>query len=34
MLVFAFIDENVTTDFIPDDVKQRAAYGSPDQIAE
>ncbi|BBY67078.1 LLM class F420-dependent oxidoreductase [Mycolicibacterium helvum] len=34
MLVFAIIDENVTADFIPDDVKQRAAYGSPDQIAE
>ncbi|NTY60582.1 TIGR03560 family F420-dependent LLM class oxidoreductase [Mycolicibacterium sphagni] len=34
MLVFAIIDENVTEDFIPDDVKQRAAYGSPEQIAE
>ncbi|BBY60783.1 LLM class F420-dependent oxidoreductase [Mycolicibacterium sarraceniae] len=34
MLVFAIIDENVTEDFIPADVKQRAVYGSPEQITE
>jgi F420-dependent oxidoreductase-like protein len=34
MLVFAIIDENVTADFIPDDVKQRAVYGSAEQVAE
>ncbi|TDO12313.1 F420-dependent oxidoreductase-like protein [Mycobacterium sp. BK086] len=34
MLVFGIIDENVTEDFIPADVKQRAVYGSAEQIAE
>ncbi|KUI43622.1 LLM class F420-dependent oxidoreductase [Mycobacterium sp. IS-1590] len=34
MLVVAIIDENVTGDVIPDDYKQQAVFGSPDQIAE
>ena len=34
MLVIAMIDENVTADFIPDNVKQQAVFGSPEQIAE
>lgn len=34
MLVFATIDENVTADMIPDEVKQQVVFGSPDQIAE
>jgi len=34
MLVFAIIDENVTADFIPEDVKQQAVFGSPEQVAE
>jgi F420-dependent oxidoreductase-like protein len=34
MLVFAIIDENVTADFIPADLKQRVVYGGPEQIAE
>jgi F420-dependent oxidoreductase-like protein len=34
MLVIAIIDENVTADAIPDDFKQQAAFGSPEQVAE
>ncbi|BBX08137.1 LLM class F420-dependent oxidoreductase [Mycolicibacterium aichiense] len=34
MLVFALIDENITEDFIPADVKQRAVWGGPEQIAD
>ncbi|MCV7213999.1 LLM class F420-dependent oxidoreductase [Mycobacterium crocinum] len=34
MLVFGLIDDNITEDFIPDDVRQRAVWGSPDQIAD
>ena len=28
------IDENVTADMIPDDFKQQAAFGSPEQVAD
>ncbi len=34
VLAVAIIDENVTADVIPDDFKQQAVYGSPEQIAE
>ncbi len=34
MLVVAIIDENVTADVIPDDFKQQAVFGSPEQVAE
>jgi F420-dependent oxidoreductase-like protein len=34
MLVIAVIDENVTPDRLPDDVKQQAVAGSPDQVAD
>lgn len=34
MLVVAIIDENVSGDVIPDDFKQRAVWGSPEQVAE
>lgn len=34
MLVIAIIGENVTGDLIPDDFKQRAVYGSPEQVVE
>ncbi|MGV0645402.1 LLM class F420-dependent oxidoreductase [Mycolicibacterium sp. XJ2546] len=34
MLVVAIIDENVTGDVIPDDYKQQAVYGSPEQVVE
>jgi F420-dependent oxidoreductase-like protein len=34
MLVIAIIDENVTPDLIPDDFKQQAVVGGPDQVAE
>ncbi|TGB36401.1 LLM class F420-dependent oxidoreductase [Mycolicibacterium peregrinum] len=34
MLVFAMIDENITADMIPDEVKQQVVFGSPDQIVE
>ena len=34
MLVFAIIDENVTADFIPDNFKQQAVFGSAEQVAE
>ncbi|OYN79258.1 LLM class F420-dependent oxidoreductase [Mycolicibacterium sphagni] len=34
VLAIALIDENVTPDMIPDDFKQQAVFGSPDQIAD
>ena len=34
MLVIAVIDENVTPDLIPDDFKQQAVVGGPEQVAE
>ena len=34
MLVVAIIDENVTGDVIPDDFKQQAVFGSPEQVAD
>ena len=34
MLVMALVDENVTEDLIPDDFKQSAVFGGPDQVAE
>ncbi|AKK29178.1 LLM class F420-dependent oxidoreductase [Mycobacterium sp. EPa45] len=34
VLAIALIDENVTADMIPDDFKQQAVFGSPEQIAE
>ncbi|MGX9792025.1 LLM class F420-dependent oxidoreductase [Mycobacterium sp. MMS18-G62] len=34
MLVIAVIDENVTPDLIPDDFKQQAVVGGPDQVAD
>ena len=34
MLVIALIDENVTADVIPDDFKQQAVFGSPEQVAD
>jgi F420-dependent oxidoreductase-like protein len=34
MLAIAIIDENVTADFIPDDFKQQAVFGSAEQVAE
>ena len=34
MLVIAILDENVTADLIPDDFKQRAVVGSPEQVAD
>ncbi len=34
MLVFTMIDENITADMIPDEVKQQVVFGSPDQVAE
>jgi alkanesulfonate monooxygenase SsuD/methylene tetrahydromethanopterin reductase-like flavin-dependent oxidoreductase (luciferase family) len=33
-LVMALIDENVTADLIPDDFKQQAVFGSPEQVTE
>jgi F420-dependent oxidoreductase-like protein len=33
-LVIAIIDENVTADLIPDDFKQQAVFGSPEQVAD
>ncbi|MGO4446716.1 LLM class F420-dependent oxidoreductase [Mycobacterium sp. 2YAF39] len=33
-LIFTILDENVTPDFIPDNVKQQAVYGSPEQVTE
>jgi F420-dependent oxidoreductase-like protein len=34
MLIIALIDENVTADMIPEDFRQQAAFGSPDQVVE
>jgi F420-dependent oxidoreductase-like protein len=34
MLVIAVIDENVTSDLIPDDFKQQAVVGSAEQVAD
>lgn len=34
MLVFTMIDEKITADMIPDEVKQQVVFGSPDQIVE
>jgi alkanesulfonate monooxygenase SsuD/methylene tetrahydromethanopterin reductase-like flavin-dependent oxidoreductase (luciferase family) len=34
MLVIAVIDENVSVDLIPDDFKQSAVVGGPEQIAD
>jgi F420-dependent oxidoreductase-like protein len=34
MLVIAMIDENMSADLIPDDFKQQAVVGSPEQVAE
>jgi F420-dependent oxidoreductase-like protein len=33
-LIFTILDENVTPDFIPDNVKQQAVYGSAEQVTE
>ncbi len=33
-LVIAIIDENVTADLIPDDVKQQAVFGAPEQVVD
>ncbi len=34
MLVVAIIDENVTADVIPEDFRQQAVFGSPEQVAD
>jgi len=34
MLVIAILDENITPDLIPDDFKQRAVVGNPEQVAD
>jgi F420-dependent oxidoreductase-like protein len=34
MLVIAMIDENVTADLIPEDFRQQAVFGSPEQVAD
>lgn len=34
MLVVAIIDENVTADVIPEDFRQQAVFGSPDQVVD
>ena len=34
MLVVAIIDENVTADVIPEDFRQQAVFGSPEQIVD
>lgn len=34
VLAIAIIDENVTPDFIPEEFRQQAVYGSPEQIAD
>jgi F420-dependent oxidoreductase-like protein len=34
MLVVAIIDENVTADAIPEEFRQQAAFGSPEQVAD
>jgi F420-dependent oxidoreductase-like protein len=33
-LVFTVVDENITLDMIPDNVRQQAAVGGPEQVAE
>ncbi|OMB99764.1 LLM class F420-dependent oxidoreductase [Mycobacterium sp. NS-7484] len=34
MLVFTMIDDNITADMIPDEVKQQVVFGSAEQVAE
>jgi F420-dependent oxidoreductase-like protein len=34
MLVTAMVDENVTADVIPEEMKQRLVFGGPEQVAE
>ncbi|WP_319452384.1 MULTISPECIES: LLM class F420-dependent oxidoreductase [unclassified Mycobacterium] len=34
VLAIAIIDENVTADFIPEDFRQQAVFGSPEQVAD
>lgn len=34
MLIFTIVDENVTEDFIPENVRQQAVFGGPHQIAD
>lgn len=34
MLVFTMIDDNVTADMIPDEVRQQVVFGSAEQVAE
>ena len=34
MLVVAIIDENVSADVIPEDFRQQAVFGSPEQIVD
>jgi F420-dependent oxidoreductase-like protein len=34
MLVIAILDENVTPDLVPDDFKQQAVVGGPEQVAD
>lgn len=34
MLVVAIIDPNITADVIPEDFRQQAVFGSPEQIAD
>lgn len=34
MLLVAILDENVTPDLIPDDFKQQAVFGGPEQVAD
>jgi F420-dependent oxidoreductase-like protein len=34
MLLIALIDENVTADVIPDDFKQQAVFGGPEQVVD
>lgn len=34
MLVVAIIDENVTADVVPEDFRQQAVFGSPEQVAD
>jgi F420-dependent oxidoreductase-like protein len=34
VLVIALIDENVTADMVPEEFKQRAVFGSPDQVVD
>ena len=34
VLALAIVDENVTEDFIPEDFRQQAVFGSPEQIVD